>query len=331
MLRAVAGPVVVVVNPKSRSGATGRRFDAVAAKLRAALGPIDVQETRGPRDAERIAREAAAAGAGRIVVAGGDGTTSEVVTGLLAAGLGARAKLGLLPLGTGGDLVRTLGVPRDVDAAIARLAAGKERRVDAGRARFRDRSGAERETFFLNVASAGVSGLVCELVNRAPKSFGGRVSFLVGTLRAIVRYAPLPAVVRVDGAVVHDGLLTLATAANGGWFGGGMHVAPRARPDDGLLDVVLIGGLSKPHLLRRLPLLYTGAHLTAPEVRFVQGRTVELLPGGAGAAGGSPRAARKPAPGADALWIELDGEPLGGLPARFEAVPGAITLFGVEG
>lgn len=326
MLRAVADPVLVVVNPKSRSGATGRRFDAVAAKLRAALGAIEVEETRGPRDAERIAREAVLGGVERIVVAGGDGTTSEVVTGLLAAGLGARAKLALLPLGTGGDLVRTLGVPGDLDGAIARIAGGKERRIDAGRARFRDRAGEERETFFLNVASAGVSGLVCELVNRAPKSLGGRVSFLLGTLRAIVRYAPLPVVVRVDGEVVHEGLLTLVAAANGRYFGGGMHVAPRARQDDGLLDVVLIGGLSKPHLLRRLPLLYTGAHLEAPEVRFVRGRSVELLPGpgGPASAGAAPR-------GDDALWIELDGEPLGGLPARFEALPGAITLFGVEG
>jgi YegS/Rv2252/BmrU family lipid kinase len=316
MLRAVPAPILVIVNPRSRSGATGRRIRAVEAKLRAELGPLEVEETRGPRDAERIAREAVRAGVEKLIVAGGDGTTSEVVSGLLGAGLGARAKIGLLPLGTGGDLVRTLGAPRELDAAIARLRGGKERRLDAGEARFRDRTGAERRTHFLNVASAGVSGLVCELVNEAPKSLGGTLSFLLGTLRAIARFAPRAVSVRVDSAVAYEGPLSLAVAANGRYFGGGMHVAPRALPDDGLLDVVLVRGLSKPHLLWRLPLIYAGAHLDKPECRFTRGRVVEIAP----------------APGTEGeLRIELDGEPLGGLPARFEALPRAVTLFGVEG
>lgn len=308
-------PTLVIVNPQSRGGATGRRLRGVESKLRAALGPLEVEQTRGPRDAERIAREAVRAGVETLVVAGGDGTASEVVTGILAAGLGGRAKIALLPLGTGGDLVRALGVPRDLDAALARVVAGKERVVDAGRASFRGRDGREATTFFLNVASAGVSGLVCELVNRTPKSLGGTASFLIGTLRAIARHAPQPVTVCVDGETVHEGPLTLLAAANGRYFGGGMHVAPRARPDDGLLDVVWIGGLPKRRLLKRLPLLYAGRHLDAPEVRFRPGRRVELEPA-SGAA--SP------------VWIELDGEPLGTLPACFEIVPRAVTLLGVE-
>jgi YegS/Rv2252/BmrU family lipid kinase len=315
MLRAVPAPILVIANPKSRNGATGRRLRAVEDALRAALGPLEIEATRGPRDAERVAREAVRAGVEKLVVAGGDGTTSEVVTGLLEAGLASHAKIGLLPLGTGGDLARALGVPRTLDAAVARLAAGHERRMDAGEARFRDRTGRERRTFFLNVASAGVSGLVCELVNQAPKSLGGTASFLIGTVRAIARYVPQPVTVRVDGAVVHDGPLTLAVAANGRYFGGGMHVAPNATQQDGLLDIVLIRGLSKPHLLWRLPLLYTGTHLDKPEVQFTRGRCLELEP--AENAG-------------DAPWVEIDGEPLGTLPARFEVLPGAITLFGVE-
>jgi YegS/Rv2252/BmrU family lipid kinase len=308
----VPAPTLVVVNPHSRAGATGRRFAAVEASLRAALGPLEVEATRGPRDAERIAREAVRAGVSRLVVAGGDGTTSEVVTGLLAAGLGGYAQLGILPLGTGGDLVRTLGVPRDVAAAIAALAAGKTRQVDAGRARFRNRDGRERETFFLNVASVGVSGLVCELVNSGPKRLGGRIAFLLGTLRALARWRERHVEIRVDGELAHDGPLTLATAANGCWFGGGMNVAPRAEPDDGLLDVVSLGGVSKLQLLLRMPRLYRGTHLSAPSVKFTRGRLVEARPVGEAE-----------------IWVEIDGEPLGTLPARFEVVPGAITLFGV--
>jgi YegS/Rv2252/BmrU family lipid kinase len=291
----------------------GRRFAALQARLRQAFGSIEVEWTRGPRDAERIAREGVRAGVERIVVAGGDGTTSEVASGLLGAGLAGYCQIGLLPLGTGGDLVRTIGVPRRLEEAVERLALGKTRVIDAGRASFLDRDGSQRESYFLNVASAGISGLTTELVNRAPKALGGRVSFLIGTLRAIARYR-FPAVcVRVDDRRIHEGPLVLAAACNGRYFGGGMAVAPAALPDDGLFDLVLVPGVSRTRLVSRLPRIYRGTHLQEPEVLSDRGCRVELE-----------------ATGSEEVWIELDGEPLGRLPARFEVLPGAITLFGAE-
>ncbi len=306
---------LVIANPRSRSGATGRRIEALRSVLRRRLGEFEIESTRGPRDAERIAREAARAGVERLVVAGGDGTTSEVVTGLLAAGLGDAVQIALLPLGTGGDLARALGVPRDVDAALERIASGSPRRVDAGRARLRVADGSTRETFFLNVASAGLSGLVTALVNEAPKHLGGRVSFLIGTLRGIARFRPLPARVRVDGRVVHEGPLTLATAANGPCFGGGMRVAPNASLDDGVLDLTLIGDVSKGRLLRALPRIYAGTHLDLDAVIGARGASIEIEP--------LDRAAIAE------LRIEIDGEPLGFAPAAFDVMPKALTLIGV--
>ncbi len=302
---------LVVLNPKSKNGATGRRWRAIEPRARAVLGPIAVEPTRAPRDAVRIAREAARAGVRRIVVAGGDGTTGEVVTGLLDAGAAGACEIALLPLGTGGDLARGLGVPRDVGEALARIAAGKTRRVDAGRAEYTDARGERRSVAFLNVASLGMSGLVTRLVNETPKTLGGRVSFLAGTLRALARWRSQPVTLRLDGEVVHEGRLHLATAANGSYFGGGMRVAPGAAIDDGLLDVVIVGDVSKAELLWRLPLLYRGAHVGLPNVRSLRGRRLE-----ADAAPGS-------------VWTEIDGEPLGMLPAAYEIVPGAITLVGV--
>lgn len=303
----------MIVNPASRNGATGKRIEVVASKLRGALGEVVLETTRGPRDAERVAREAVAGGATRIVVAGGDGTASEVVTGLLAAKLGGRVELALLPLGTGGDLVRALGVPRGLDAAIAAIARGKTRALDAGAVRYQTDAGGERQVFFLNVTSAGVSGLVTQFVNDTPKLLGGRVSFLIGTLRALARFRAAAARLRVDGQTLYEGPLSLVAAANGRYFGGGMLIAPHARPDDGLLDVVWIEGRSKGWLLRRLPTLYTGAHLRIPGVGSARGRVVEI----------------EPTAGATPLRIEIDGEPLGTLPARIEAQPGALTLVGV--
>jgi YegS/Rv2252/BmrU family lipid kinase len=299
------------VNPTSQGGATRRRWPAVEAKLRAALGALEVEFTRGHRDAERLAREGVRAGVELVIVAGGDGTTSEVVEGLLGAGLGGYAELALLPLGTGGDFARGLGMRAGgVDAAIERIAHGKARRIDAGLATFRGRDGREVRTHWLNIASLGISGLVTELVNRTPKRLGGRVSFLLGTLRAIARWEAAPVAVRVDGVLVHQGPLHLAAVANGSCFGGGMRVAPDARPDDGLADVVLIRGASKARLLRKLPLVYRGRHLGLAEVSSFRGRRVEAS---------SERE----------VWVEIDGDPLGRLPASFELVPGAIALRGL--
>jgi len=304
---------LVVVNPASRGGATRRQFERLLPRVREALGACDVEWTRGPRDAERIAREAARAGVERIVVAGGDGTVSEAVTGILAADLGAYVELGLLPLGTGGDLRRTLGVPADVGAALAAIAAGERTRLDAGRASYCDRNGREARVFFVNIASLGISGLTTELVNRAPKALGGRVSFLVGSLRAILSYrsAAHPVELSLDGDVIHEGDVTFAAVANGRFFGGGMQVAPHARPDDGLLDVVVVPGFGKLRLAAELPRLYRGTHLAIPGVRALRGRVLEARP-----LGGEPP------------FVEIDGEPLGHVPARFEVLPGALTLVG---
>jgi YegS/Rv2252/BmrU family lipid kinase len=306
----MAKRTLVVVNPMSQGGAGRRRFERHEGRLRDALGEVEVEWTRGPRDAERIAREGVRAGVERVVVAGGDGTVSEVVTGLLAAGLGGYAELAVVPLGTGADLLRTLGIPRDPEAAIAAIRDGKPRRVDAGRVRYRRPEGGEATAYFLNTASLGIVGLITALVNEAPKQLGGRVSFIIGTVRGVLRYRQPTVRLRVDGELVHDGSLTFATAANGRYFGGGMYVAPDAEPDDGLLDFVLVSEFSRGKLLRHLPGFYRGTHVGVPGVRIQRGRVLEAE-----------------APGAR-VWIDVDGEPLGVLPARFEIVPGAISFLG---
>ena len=305
-----ASRTLVIVNPQSRGGATGRRWVDVERRLWDALGPLEIEATRGPRDAGRIAQEGVRAGVERLVVAGGDGTLSEVVTGLLGAGLAGDAQIGLLPLGTGGDFARTLGIPRDMDGAIATLATVTPRVVDAGRVRFRDPSGREDRSWFLNATSFGVSGLVVDLVNRAPKALGGRVSFLIGTLRALARYRCPSVTLRLDDELVFEGPLVLAALANGQYFGGGMRVAPGARLDDGLFDLVVVPELGKARLLAKLPTIYRGEHLKDPATQLHRGRVLE-----AEASAGVAR-------------LDVDGEPLGTLPARIEILPGAVTLIG---
>lgn len=305
---------LLVVNPASRAGATERRFSVIERAVRDALGDYDLVWTKGPRDAVRIAREAATAGYLRIVVGGGDGTASEIATGLLSAGRGEDVTLGFLPLGTGGDLLRTLGVPRALGSALAVLRAGQTQRIDAGQLEYTDDYGQRAHTYFVNETSAGLAGLVAQRVTRATKSLGATGSFLLGTLRALASYRPYAARVRVDGALAHEGPLVLATASNGRYFGGGMYVAPNASLADGLFHAVIIPGMSRAELLVRLPSLYVGRHLSAPGVRELRGRVLEV----------------EPLEGAPPHRFECDGEPLGSSPLRAEIVPRALRVIAPE-
>jgi YegS/Rv2252/BmrU family lipid kinase len=299
---------LVILNPASRGGRRSHWAD-LEGRLVAALGPLEVERTRGPGDAARLAREAARAGVQRVLVAGGDGTLSEVVNGLIGAGLGNAVELGLLPFGTGGDFARAMGVPADLAQAVEVLAAGKPRPVDVGRLRSRDAQGRERTAWFANEVSAGLSAAVVANVRRGPRWLSGRTAFLWATLRALLAYSPSQVRLRVDGAIRFEGAAAVVVAANGGFFGGGMHVAPAARFDDGLLDVVVIRGLPGARLLPKLRKLYSGDHLSDPAACSFRGRGVEIeaLAG--------------------ATQLEADGELAGQLPVRIDVLPGALTLL----
>ena len=267
-MRIVPPRTLVVLNPRSSGGGGGRRWPQVEVRLRAALGDFEVERTYRPRDAERIAREGVRAGIEQVIVAGGDGTLSEVVNGLLAAKMGHDAEIGFLPLGSGTDLARTLGVA-SLDLALAALSSGVARPFDAVHVTFVDADGHESSRYFVNIASLGASGLVVDLADRGRRTLGGPLSFLLATLQALARYRSQPVALRLDGELVHDGRLVLAAAANGSYFGGGMHVAPQAVPDDGLLDVVVVKDVSRPQLWRKLPKVYRGTHLRDRSGRVV--------------------------------------------------------------
>ncbi len=308
----MASPTVVIVNPESNGGRTRVRWPALEGRLRDAVGKVEIVETDGPGGGDRAAREAARAGADRIVVVGGDGSLSEAATGVLDEGFGDRIALGWLPMGTGCDFGRSVGVSRDPARALASLARGARRRVDVGAITFEGEGGVERTRRFLNVASFGLSGLTDLHVARAGRSLGPTAAFLIGSLRAIRDYAPPLVGIDIDGERVFEGEVAMAVAANGRFFGSGMEIAPGAVVDDGLLTVLVVSWMSKPRLVANLPSLYRGTHVTHPNVTVLSGKRMEA------------HALR-----GEAL-LDVDGEPLGALPATVELVPSALELFGVE-
>lgn len=306
--------IVVIVNPKSQNGALGRRWSHIAWELRREMGSFEDALTRRPGDATRLAREAVGSGADCVVAIGGDGTVNEVANGFFTDGapIPTDAALGFIPFGTGGDFRKTTQIPREIGRAGRIIKAGKRRRIDAGRLDYTTRNGEPALRMFVNIASFGISGLVDEYVNSSSKVLGGTVTFLVQTARAGLSYQNQRVRLVFDGdeaGGVEHTVQTVAVA-NGQYFGGGMHIAPRAELDDGMFDVVTIGDMNTADMVKHGWRLYRGAHLHLDKVHAHRCKTVRATPLG-----------REP------VLLDVDGETPGQLPATFTVVPGALSLM----
>jgi YegS/Rv2252/BmrU family lipid kinase len=294
--------LLLIVNPRSANGSTGRCWPAIESKLRSLLPPFDVAFSERPLHATAIARDASSR-YGCIALVGGDGTVNEVANGLIADDCPLRPDLalGIIPRGTGADFVRTLGIPHDLEGAAARLAMGQMREIDVGKVRYRSSDGSAAVRYFLNEGEIGMGAAASDRVNRSSKRLGGRLSFLRATLITALSYRGHLVALSFDGAPAQRMLLTNVWLANGQYSGGGIRMAPRARLDDGLLDVVCIGNLSQVQKIIFLPKLRSGAFIHLPQVTYLTARRIE---------------AESEVP----VLIEVEGEAIGSLPATFELI-----------
>jgi diacylglycerol kinase (ATP) len=303
----VAAPLTVfLVNPASANGSTKRAWPEIAHRAAAAGLEGETLFSEGPGGVVQIAERAAGMGAQRVVVVGGDGTVNEAANGLLAVGVGHAVELAVIPRGTATDFIRTFGIPGKMDQAIAVALGGDVREIDAGRVSYRAWDGSAGTGYFVNIASAGMSGAVARRANSTSKALGGMASFLWATLAVFARWQNAEVTVDVDG-LYREGTMLDVIVANCEWFAGGMHMVPKAEPDDGLFDALLIGDVTKRDLVQTLPKIYRGTHLPHPKAEELRGRTVRVE-------------ASTPLP------VELDGEQPGTTPATFEVVPRALRL-----
>lgn len=310
------GAFVFIVNPMSANGATLRRFERVRdqfARELAPLGEMQVRLTERPRHATELARRAIDGGAKAVISVGGDGTNHEIVNGFFdekGRPLGETA-FGQVTSGTGGDFRRTFAWKGEPLDDLARLKRFQVRTIDVGRATVTLDGGGTATFVYLNSGGFGVNGAVVNEVNQSTKALGARMSFLLGTVKGFLGFTPPRVRWRVDDGVPQERAVTLITASNGQYFGGGMRIAPDAQPDDGLLDVVVVDGIALPKFLRHAPALYAGTHVQHPFVSVVRGRKLVA----------------EPLDPAERILVELDGEQPGFLPATFEVAAGALRLL----
>lgn len=293
----------VVVNPAAASGKAPALWRSLAAE-HPTLASARRIEVTGVAAAQQAIVAAIDSGIERLIVVGGDGSIHLAANVLLEHEQGMRVALGIVPSGTGSDLARTLGIPREPRAALRHLLAGGERSIDTIAMETAD----GRRRHVMNVASAGISGLVDAAVNAMPTRT--QLAYLQATLSALRRFVPVTARVEVDGETWFDGSLFLLAVANGTTFGRGMRIAPRAELDDGLLDVVLIRAAPLWRIALQLPRVYLGTHLKSPFVQWIRGREVRLVPQ------------------ADMPPFDLDGETWDPAAATWRVQPASLRILG---
>jgi diacylglycerol kinase (ATP) len=229
--------------------------------LASAAGAGLVVSKSGP-DIAVQARRAVEDGVGRLVVAGGDGTMHQAAQGLA----GGSCALGVVPLGTGNDLAGTLGIPADLDAATRRALTGGVRRLDL--LRIEDKVSA-------SYAGVGFDSAVTRFANEEVKRLRGPLVYVYAVLHTLATFKPPFMRVDHDGGAF-SGRAMFAVVANLPRFGGGMRIAPEARPDDGWLDLVIVRELSRLRLLAVFPRVYRGTHVNHPAVEIVRTRRAEI-------------------------------------------------------
>lgn len=286
----------VLLNPTAGGGRAGREAGRWLEGL-----DVDVRRTVGPDHATALVREGRNAGEHVFLAVGGDGTLFEVVNGALSVGEG-RPTVGILPLGTGNSFGRDIGILGPEDARKA-LQAGTTRTVDVLRL-VHD----EGELFSINLTGIGFSADAGALTNRRFKRFGA-LGYVFAVLIELARLkAPVVRYRLDDGDWVEEPLVMLSLC-NSQYTGGSMQMAPGARIDDGSLDVVRLGPMSRPAFLRAFPKIFQGTHTTTlPNASQQTARVVELdLPG--------------------PVDVMIDGEVRRLQLQRVEVVPAALDVF----
>jgi YegS/Rv2252/BmrU family lipid kinase len=282
----------VIVNPASGGGRGGRAARAVGEALRALDLEHEISPTRDLGHARELARRAAARGQAAVAL-GGDGLVGAVAGALRDSG----GVLGVLPGGRGNDFARCLGIPLDPVRACQVLATGVTRALDLGQA---------GDGTFIGIASCGLDSEANRIAN-ATRLVRGNLVYTYGGLRALLGWRAASFTMRLDG-IAHALRGYTVALANAAAYGGGMLLAPDARMDDGLLDVVLIEDGSKLSFLRSLPKVFSGAHVELESVTILRAREIEVH-------------ADRP------FAMYADGDPIAQLPVTVRVLPAAINVI----
>ena len=284
----------IICNPTAGNGRAKKIGVRIEELLRQKGRPCRLLMTQQPGHAALLAQKAREDNAEMVLAVGGDGTAYEVASGLL----GSMVPLGIIPAGTGNDFIKTIGVPKQPEAALEIALSRPAKKTDVGEINGK---------MFLNEIGTGFDVSVLDYAAKAKKYCRGLLPYLYGVLQTLFRFRSIPITFSVDGSeeVTLDAFV--AGAANGGMIGGGIPIAPEAKADDGLLDVVIVEKVERKKLISRLIGLMQGKILSFPETHYYQASSVSFS---------TPD-----------MRVNVDGEILSEKAVSARILPGALMIF----
>jgi diacylglycerol kinase (ATP) len=256
------GQLGIIINPAAGRGKGAAALERLLPEIQSAwAGEVRLYKTTGPGDGTHQAEKAIAEGAVILVAAGGDGTLFEVIQ----AAAPKQIPVLSLPNGTGNDLVRTLGIS-SLEHAASLLQSGKVMRIDAGLLEGKR---------FVNILSCGFDAEVGDKINKKYRHLKGTAAYLAGVVSTLFSYKALPLTLEIDGTKIERKVM-LCAVANAQTYGGGMKVSPHSVVNDGLLEVILVGEVSRFEFLKTFPKVFSGSHLSHPAISTYQGRRIKI-------------------------------------------------------
>ncbi|MFC1897603.1 diacylglycerol/lipid kinase family protein [Chloroflexota bacterium] len=298
-----------IINPAAGGHSTHREWPLISKRLIDNGLIFDEVYTEGKGQAMELAKEAASQDYRYIIAVGGDGTVNEVVNGILNSTGADNTILGIVNAGTTCSFARSIGIPIDPVGSYNLLTSQKRLLIDVGIVEYTSK-GQKLRRFFVNVADVGFGATVVKAAIHSSGHLGRKFSYFprtIGSFATLAGYENKSITVRVDEENEDTYDCAMLVIANGTYFGGGMQIAPDAKLNDGLLDMVILGNMSKLELLRVWPLTYKGRHIDHDKVRLQKMRKVTVQC-------------------AEKLLVEADGELLGEGPVSFSVVPSALTV-----
>ncbi len=290
--------IFAAINPVAGRGAGLRAWQAIRPMLERAGYHCAEAIAREPLDAWAMAEQAAREGCDTVVAVGGDGTLHEVLNGILRGRLHRPPALAVIPAGTANIFALALGLPKDPVASARLLLDGARRRIDAGQV---------NDRYFATIAGVGFDAAVVRRASGWPRWIGGKPRHVAAGFLTLATYRAAPARLWLDGRQ-QTGRLFLLVGANTDWYGGGVHIAPHARVDDGRLSVVWCHAVGRLEALTILLKTFSGTHLHHAGVSHIDAVEIRVD-------------SDVPIP------VQADGEDVGSAPAIIRCIPGALEVI----
>ena len=283
----------LIVNPKAGGGRARIALPSILQLLEETGLPVTQSIPESPQEARASAEDAIRNGCDLLIAMGGDGLIRDILPAAIESG----TPLGIIPLGTGNDLARALGISRDIPEAISTLMQGSVTSIDAARV---------GDTYFVNVASSGLDAATAAEINRR-KMGRGTLAYICALMKILPGFRPAEFELELDGEKKSFRGMLVAVA-NASSYGGGMLIAPESSLADGLFDIVAVEAMSKLEFLCCFPQVFSGKHVSHPKVRTYRASRVRI-------------SADPP------QLVMADGDVISKTPAAFEIVPGALKVI----